>query len=164
MTHTAPPQARSRDARGNCVRIQALLQTLLLTLLAALLGRPRRAAAAWHAIAGTCGPAWDSEPDVLEWHSTDADDEYARACNTLLRHYHADCDPSILYVIGPRPNRGLNPRPRENPIPRPRTARAPPESPRAISDRMESSGRKICVLNQNARAVADRPSGRLPLQ
>jgi len=126
MTHPAFPQARARDARGNCVQIPALLQSLLLTLLAALLGHPRRIAAAWQALAGTDSLAWDDETEALDWNNADADDEYAHAYGALLTHYHADCDPSILYVIGPRPNRGLRPLPRRTPTPCQESARAPP--------------------------------------
>ena len=124
MPHPTHPQARLSDAGGNCVRIPAFLQSLL-ALLAALLGRRRSAAlsSACHAL-----PAHDAT-----WH----DDGYADILPYVwtdgqywspLTHNHADCDPRILYVIGPRPNRGLWPLPRKTPIPRPRTARAPPPS------------------------------------
>jgi hypothetical protein len=97
----AQPRLGAGDTRAH------LLETLLLALLAALLGRPRLRAAAWH-------PA--PEPE--------------QPATSLLaaprRHWHADCESPILYVIGPGPNRGLRPIPRILPIPHPECARAPP--------------------------------------
>ncbi len=131
MNPPTHPPARSRDARGTCVQIPAILQTLLLTLLltllAALLRHPRALAFAWNALAAHDADSWP--------HDEDDHDEEEKAHDYTwtdgqywapLTHNHADCDPRILYVIGPRPNRGLNPLPRALPTPCPETARAPP--------------------------------------
>ena len=126
MPPSTHPPARSRAARGSCVQIPALLQTLLLTFLATLLGRSRTLAPAWHALA-----AHGSEHAAPDCHEDEAQAEHDYTWTdgqywAPLTHNHADCDPRILYVIGPRPNRGLTPLPRALPTPCPESARAPP--------------------------------------
>ncbi len=78
----------------------AALDAMLLTLLASLLGRLERLARIWHPAA----PQEDS-----------AEDEYA----PLFPH-------NLLYLFGPRRNRGMRPHARTTPLAHPRTARAPP--------------------------------------
>jgi hypothetical protein len=108
MPPTQPPfPALPGSGRESCVHATGLIATLL-ALLAALLGRRHRAT------------AWYPIPDPVE------DDAPARNPYDLRTHWHADCDPSILYVIGPPPNRGMRAHPRANPTPRPESARAPP--------------------------------------
>jgi len=125
-----PPRARAAGL-GTRARSPALLGAILLTLLCALLGR--RATL----IASTAFAWPDSDLDD-EWES---DNEYADPYAALLTHYHADCDPSILYVIGPRPNRGMAPHARTMPHPAPESARAPPEGAPPISFRPSMRGR-----------------------
>jgi hypothetical protein len=96
------PRPGAADTRAH------FLETLLLALIAALLGRRSTRAATWH-------PAPDSDFDVEPL-----------AYAAPLRHWHADCESPILYVIGPGPNRGMRKRERALPIPHPKTARAPP--------------------------------------
>ena len=73
---------------------------MLLTLLASLLSRLERLARIWHPAA----PQEDS-----------TEDEYA----PLFPH-------NLLYLFGPRRNRGMRPHARTTPLAHPRTARAPP--------------------------------------
>ena len=123
MPHPAHPQASLSNARGNCAQIPSFLQTLL-ALIAALLGRPRARALtpAWHTLSAHEATPWHDEGTAEVEPYAWSEGQYW----SPLTHNHADCDPRILYVIGPRPNRGLRPLPRKTPIPRPRTARAPP--------------------------------------
>jgi hypothetical protein len=78
----------------------AALDAMLLALLASLLGRLERLARLWHPAA----PQEDSEQE-----------EYA----PLFPH-------NLLYLLGPRRNRGMRPHARTTPLTQPRTARAPP--------------------------------------
>lgn len=78
----------------------AALDAMLLALLASLLGRLERLARLWHPAA----PQEDSEQE-----------EYA----PLFPH-------NLLYLFGPRRNRGMRPHARTTPLTQPRTARAPP--------------------------------------
>ncbi len=78
----------------------AALDAMLLTLLASLLGRLERLARIWHPTA----PQEDS-----------AEDEYAPLFPL-----------NLLYLFGPRRNRGMRPHARTTPLAHPRTARAPP--------------------------------------
>jgi hypothetical protein len=121
------PGARSASARPSL----ALVEALILSLLASLLGLRPRAARAWH-------PLPTSQEDS-------AAEPFALAPRAPLRPRHIHdgthlvCDHPILWVIGPGPNRGLRPLPRALPIPHagiPRSAqvRAPPDrahAPRA---------------------------------
>ena len=141
MTQSPHPMARSGDARGNCVRTPGLIETFLLALLATLLGNPRaglrlllRQTAAAPALAATrpshawTADLWDDEgQDYVAWTAAAAD---APGFWAPVRGWHADCDPSILYVIGPPPNRGMRALPRPHPAQRPGTARAPPRAER----------------------------------
>lgn len=85
----------------------AALDAMLLTLLVSLLSRLERLARAWHPTA----PQKDS-----------AEDEYAPLFPL-----------NLLYLLGPRRNRGMRPHARTTPIVQPRTARAPPPRPRAAT-------------------------------
>lgn len=69
MPHPAHPMASLSDARENCARFPALLQTLL-ALLATLLARPRALAAAWHTLA--VHAAWDD--DAAEYDQAEYDE------------------------------------------------------------------------------------------
>jgi len=118
MTHIPHPQAGPCVAPwGNCVRNPGLLELLLRALLATLFGRPRTLA--WHALTSARPDIDDAWADEEEYAF---DDAYAAP----RRHWHADCEHPILYVIGPPPNRGMRALPRRTPAPRARTARAPP--------------------------------------
>ena len=114
------------NARGNCAQIPSFLQTLL-ALIAALLGRPRALTPAWHPLDTHEAAPWHDEGTAEVEPYAWPEGQYW----SPLTHNHADCDPRILYVIGPRPNRGLRPLPRKTPLPRPKTARAPPRAPMA---------------------------------
>ena len=140
MTLPAHPQARLSDARGNCAQNPAqphpALFRLLLALLATVLGHPRtglrilfRASAALPALAlshpdhAWTADLWDEEEgeETIAWTQAATAGFWAP-----LRGWHADCDPSILYVIGPPPNRGMRALQRPHPPARPTSARAPP--------------------------------------
>jgi hypothetical protein len=127
MPPAAPLPHQGCAARDNRAQAPALLR-LLLALLAALLGGGRRRAA-WHPL-----PSWD-DPDAAIRVPADSHPDSARLSaaagilRVLRRHWHADSESPILYVIGPGPNRGMRPRPRATPQARPEFARAPP--PRA---------------------------------
>ena len=112
-------QARSparRSAPGAAESLRATLEALILALLAALLGR-RRYTSAWHHAASHL-------PTEIPTHAP-APPPHAR---TASDGTHLTCESPILYVIGPRPNRGLRPLPRVEPIAQPRIARAPPRA------------------------------------
>ena len=111
------PPRESAAGLGTRARIPALLGAILLTLLSALLGR--RAT-----LIASAAVAWPDLDDEWEY-----DDEYVDPYAALRTHYHADCDPSILYVIGPRKNRGMAPHARTMPHTPPESARAPPPPP-----------------------------------
>lgn len=153
MPHPAHPMASLSDARGNCARFPALLQTLL-ALLATLLARPRALAAAWHTLA--VHATWDddaAEYDQAEYDETSGypwPEGHVRdgAYWAPLTHNHADCDPRILYVIGPRPNRGLLPLPRRTPLPRRETARAPPPIRAPLRAQPPIARRRACVTHR----------------
>ena len=106
---TRPQSQPRRSAQSATAKpcLRAALEALILSLLAALLGR--RHLRAWHPIPDPTpiGPA----TPVLRL-PTDGT--------------HLVCEHPILWVIGPGPNRGLRPTPRATPIARPRLARAPP--------------------------------------
>lgn len=136
MVLPAHPHAGPSAARGNRAQIPALLRTFL-ALIATLLGRPRALAPAWHTLAGHDATPWlDDEVAEVEAYAWPEGRYWSPRT-----HYHADCDPSILYVIGPRPNRGLTPLPRRTPIPRPKTARAPPMPNPCVAPRPQSPRR-----------------------
>ncbi len=115
MPHSPhPPVGLPAATWGNCARNPGLLH-ILLALIATLLGRTQTHAhlhAAWY----PC-EAEDEYDEYEDWNA---------AAYIVLTHNHADCDPRILYVIGPPPNRGMRALPREIPTPRPKSARAPP--------------------------------------
>ena len=79
----------------------AALDAMLLALLVSLLGRLERLARTWHP-----APAQE-ETDPQAWPPL--------------------FPPSLLYLLGPGPNRGMRPHARVVPIACPRTARAPPQ-------------------------------------
>ena len=112
--------------RGYCVRNPGTVAALLFALLAALFGRKNPLAPTWHPL-----PNLDSDTGF------DADSDFDTIGEATLALYaaiaaathtgwHSDCESPLLYVLGPRPNRGLRPIPRVTPVPRPRIARAPP--------------------------------------
>jgi len=109
VLRTAPPADQAR------IRASAALENLLLALLAALLGQPRRAARIWHPNPETNTPAPLRTPQPSD-------------------HTHAGIVSPLLYVIGPGPNRGLVPHARPTPRMRPRSARAPPPESAATSN------------------------------
>ena len=78
----------------------AALDAMLLALIVSLLGRLERLARTWHP-----APA----PDEV------AEDEYAPVFPL-----------NLLYLFGPRRNRGMRPHARTAPLAQPRIARAPP--------------------------------------
>jgi hypothetical protein len=123
-THPPAAQAPRQPPRqgAEATRVRITLETLLLALLAALLGR---------AMALHPSPApdldsdsdWDWNPD---WDFVLNPGAGPRLYAAPLRGWHADCESPILYVIGPGPNRGMRALPRAIPTPRPESARAPP--------------------------------------
>jgi hypothetical protein len=94
------------------LRVPAVLDALLLALLAALLGRPARIACIRH-------PAPDSPTSPAA----------PLPIRLPTDGTHLVIASPLLYVIGPGPNRGMRPHARPTPRPRPRSARAPPPSP-----------------------------------
>jgi len=100
-------QDRPGDVRPESA---AALDAMLITLLLALLGRLEVIVRAWHPL-----------PTPEDQDAAEAE-AFARAL-AETRRLHA-----LLYVFGPRRNRGMRPRARTTPIPRPRTARAPPRA------------------------------------
>jgi len=124
MPHSShPPVGLPAATWGNCARNPGLLH-ILLALIATLLGRTQTRAhlhAAWY----PC----EAEDEYDEYENWNA------AAYTVLTHNHADCDPRILYVIGPPPNRGMRALPREIPTPRPKSARAPPSRKTSVATR-----------------------------
>jgi hypothetical protein len=130
--HTSSLTEAGSGAGPARLRVAGLLEAWLYTFLAALLRRPRAVAAAWHTLTQTLSDDayFADESEYNDW----ALEEYPANPYVLLTHNHADCDPRILYVIGPRPNRGMRPAPRRTPVVRPRTARAPPRHPQRGSE------------------------------
>jgi len=124
--HTSSITEAGSGAGPARLRVAGLLEAWLFSFLAALLGRPRAVAAAWHSITQTLDDdAYFAEESYCDWLPGD----YSENPYRVLTHNHADCDPRILYVIGPRPNRGMRRIPRRTPARRPRIARAPPGHP-----------------------------------
>ena len=118
-SHRAPTGAGPGDSRPDSV-----LRTLILALLAALLGLRPRARARHAALAGAATYApWAELPPE--------DDEYALPDYAWPEYdgTHMTCVSPLLYVIGPGPNRGMRRLARKIPLARPRLARAPPRAP-----------------------------------
>lgn len=105
--HFAGLRAALQPQTGELRPHAGALDVMLLTLLSALLGRLARLARAWH-------PAPTPE---------DSDQEAQAPLFPV----------ALLYLFGPRRNRGMRPRARIAPIVQPRTARAPPPRPRAAT-------------------------------
>ena len=101
--HFAGMRAALQPQTGELRPHAGALDAMLLALLSALLGRLVRLARAWH-------PAQEETDQEAE----------------------APLFPvALLYLFGPRRNRGMHPHARTTPIAQPRTARAPP--PRAAT-------------------------------
>ena len=117
---TRPQSQPRRSAQSATAKpcLRAALEALILSLLAALLGR--RHLRAWHLAA-----AHLPHPPTERPHPTDAPTQPPHV-RTPHDGTHLVCEHPILWVIGPGPNRGLRPTPRATPIARPRLARAPP--------------------------------------
>ncbi len=98
--HFAGLRAALQPQTGELRPHAGALDVMLLTLLSALLGRLVRLARAWH-------PAPTQE---------DSDQEADAPLFPV----------ALLYLFGPRRNRGMRPHARTTPIVHPRTARAPP--------------------------------------
>ncbi len=98
--HFAGLRAALQPQTGELRPHAGALDVMLLTLLSALLGRLARLARAWH-------PAPTQE---------DSDQEAQAPLFPV----------ALLYLFGPRRNRGMRSHARTTPIARPRTARAPP--------------------------------------
>jgi len=112
----SPARRAPREPLGAAasVRLRATLEVLILSLLAALLGRRH---ASWHH-----APAPFCEEHPLPRPGAPA----PLRARTPHDGTHLVCESPLLYLIGPGPNRGLNPRPRAMPLARARIARAPP--------------------------------------
>jgi len=118
-------------------RLRRAIEALILALLAGLLPRRSRVLGAWH-------PIPEAEPSASAMPGLRLPGDGT----------HLVIEASILYVIGPGPNRGLRPRPRATPIPRPRLARAPPATPQPLIRRgtLRTRGVNACpfsLLYQN---------------
>ena len=100
--HFAGLRAALQPQTGELRPHAAALDAMLLTLLTALLGRLVRLARAWHP-APAHNESVEAEPTPL-------------------------FPAALLYLFGPRRNRGMRPHARTTPIVHPRTARAPPPS------------------------------------
>src|SRR4051812_12071661 len=116
-----PVSPRQAPRAGAAVaRVHATLEALLLTLLAALLGRTWRhtRAQAIHTVA-TYAPLPVIHAPLRE--TVTRFDPPPAPTGT-----HMGVEHPILYVFGPGPGRGMRARPRPHPPARPRLARAPP--------------------------------------
>ena len=111
----SPACSRAQGAAGE-LRLQHILRALLLSLLAALLGR-RHAA---HPLGlPACDTSWDGWINLPESHSELALDDIL-ACELPLQLRR------LLYLFGTRRNRGMRPISRAIPLLRARIARGPP--------------------------------------
>ena len=111
----SPACSRAQGAAGE-LRLQHILRALLLSLLAALLGR-RHAA---HPLAlPACDTSWDGWINLPESDSELALDDIL-ACELPLQIRR------LLYLFGTRRNRGMRPLSRAIPLLRARIARGPP--------------------------------------
>lgn len=117
-TRAQSPARSSAPGAAAKLCLRATLEALILTLLAALLGR-RRHTSAWRHAASHL-PAeipFPTHAPIPSPHARTASDDT-----------HLACESPILYVLGPGPNHGLRPHPRPLPIAQPRIARAPPRA------------------------------------
>jgi hypothetical protein len=138
LTHSraqSPAHSRARHAAGD-VRLHAILGALLLSLLAALLGL-RRHPRAWHEALAPLPLDHDEAEDA--WWITLPESDSARRLEDMLGPDLPLELVRLLYVFGPRQNRGMRARPRTLPTSRTRRARGPPRPPAIPHNRIRAT-------------------------